>query len=162
MTPSNESNVPPAKRRKLDTATPDEAGSFNAISTSLSRPVSPPVTRRRSPVPNSASLLAPTPTWGFDDVPKQTSTPLPPQPPPSPKVANHSAVSSSEISRRGNKIAVAGGKIKYLTSPFQLTKIRDLAPHQNVDTIELKDILGDPMIRECWNFNFLFELDFVM
>jgi hypothetical protein len=22
--------------------------------------------------------------------------------------------------------------------------------------------LGDPLIKECWNFNFLFDLDFVM
>ncbi|KAJ5150043.1 hypothetical protein N7448_001621 [Penicillium atrosanguineum] len=32
----------------------------------------------------------------------------------------------------------------------------------NVDTVKLRDILGDPMIRECWNFNYLFDVDFVM
>ncbi|KAF2662689.1 phospholipase D/nuclease, partial [Lophiostoma macrostomum CBS 122681] len=51
---------------------------------------------------------------------------------------------------------------QYLASPFQLTRIRDLAPADNVDTITLQDILGDPMIKECWNFNFLFDIDFVM
>jgi tyrosyl-DNA phosphodiesterase-1 len=57
---------------------------------------------------------------------------------------------------------VAGDSTRCVSSPFQLTKIRDLAPHQNVDTVELKNILGDPLIQECWNFNFLFDLDFVM
>jgi len=51
---------------------------------------------------------------------------------------------------------------KFVSSPIQLTRIDDLMPSQNVDTIGLKDILGDPLIKECWNFNFLFDLDFVM
>jgi tyrosyl-DNA phosphodiesterase-1 len=37
-----------------------------------------------------------------------------------------------------------------------------MPPHQNVDAVSLKDILGHPMIKECWNFNYLFDLDFVM
>jgi tyrosyl-DNA phosphodiesterase 1 len=51
---------------------------------------------------------------------------------------------------------------RYVSSPSQLTTIQDLAPHQNVDAVGLGDILGDPMIRECWNFNFLFDVNFVM
>jgi tyrosyl-DNA phosphodiesterase-1 len=47
-------------------------------------------------------------------------------------------------------------------SPVQLTHIEDMAPHQNVDATAIRDILGDPMIKECWNFNFLFDIDFVM
>lgn len=50
----------------------------------------------------------------------------------------------------------------FLPSPIQLTRVKDLAPGQNVDAVGLKDILGDPMIKECWNFNFLFDIDFVM
>ncbi|KAF2180550.1 phospholipase D/nuclease [Zopfia rhizophila CBS 207.26] len=52
--------------------------------------------------------------------------------------------------------------ISYLPSPIQLTRIKELSPAQNVDAVELKDILGDPAIRECWQFNFLFDLDFLM
>ncbi|CAD0086486.1 unnamed protein product [Aureobasidium mustum] len=47
-------------------------------------------------------------------------------------------------------------------SPFQLTKIRDLPASANVDTVTLSDILGDPMIKEQWQFNFLLDIDFIM
>lgn len=49
-----------------------------------------------------------------------------------------------------------------IASPFQLTRIRDLPDEANVDTIGLSDILGDPMIKQCWNFNFLFDIHFIM
>lgn len=26
----------------------------------------------------------------------------------------------------------------------------------------LRDLLGDPMIRECWQFNYLFDVDYLM
>jgi tyrosyl-DNA phosphodiesterase-1 len=47
-------------------------------------------------------------------------------------------------------------------SPFQLTRIRDLPPSSNVDAVSLKDILEDPLIAECWEFNYLHDLDFLM
>ncbi|KAK0701842.1 tyrosyl-DNA phosphodiesterase I [Lasiosphaeria miniovina] len=47
-------------------------------------------------------------------------------------------------------------------SPFHLTRIRDLPPELNVDTIGLNDILGDPLISECWEFNYLHDIDFLM
>lgn len=57
-------------------------------------------------------------------------------------------------------------KISYrvIPSPIQLTHIRDLPEQRgyNVDTVKLRDILGDPMIRECWQFNYLFDVDFLM
>lgn len=49
-----------------------------------------------------------------------------------------------------------------MSSPIQLTRIQDLPAEQNVDAVDLEDILGDVMIRECWNFNFLFDVDWVM
>ncbi len=51
---------------------------------------------------------------------------------------------------------------KVVPSPFQLTRIRDLPAENNVDTVSLRDILGDPLIREVWHFNYLFDLDFLM
>lgn len=51
---------------------------------------------------------------------------------------------------------------EYITSPIQLTRIKDLSDAENEDTVGLGEILGDPMIKECWNFNFLFDIDFVM
>jgi tyrosyl-DNA phosphodiesterase-1 len=53
-------------------------------------------------------------------------------------------------------------RIECISSPIQLTHIRDLPTTNNVDTVKLRDILGDPMIRECWQFNYLFDVDFLM
>ena len=49
-----------------------------------------------------------------------------------------------------------------IASPVQLNFIEELPPASNVDTISLGSILGDVMIKECWLFNYLFDLDFVM
>ncbi|KAH6673783.1 tyrosyl-DNA phosphodiesterase I [Halenospora varia] len=51
---------------------------------------------------------------------------------------------------------------KLISSPFQLTWIRDLPETSNVEAVTLKDILGDPLISECWEFNYLHDLDFLM
>jgi tyrosyl-DNA phosphodiesterase-1 len=51
---------------------------------------------------------------------------------------------------------------KSMKSPFQLTWIRDLPESSNKDAVSLKDILGDPLIAECWEFNYLHNLDFLM
>ena len=32
----------------------------------------------------------------------------------------------------------------------------------NRDTVTLKDILGDPLIAECWEFNYIHDIDFLM
>ncbi|KAF2999748.1 hypothetical protein E8E13_004804 [Curvularia kusanoi] len=157
MRPSKESGVAPAKRRKLNDATTGEAHSASA---SLKRPVSPPLSSRQTPVP-AALLQAAAATWNFDDVPKQTET-LPSQQPPFSQPANESVSTEKTAIRAAEDQRNADDLIECIASPFQLTRIRDLAPHQNVDTVQLKDILGDPMIRECWNFNFLFDIDFVV
>ena len=47
-------------------------------------------------------------------------------------------------------------------SPVQLNFIEELPASSNVDCISLGSILGDPMIKECWLFNYLFDMDFVM
>ena len=55
-------------------------------------------------------------------------------------------------------------EIVFLPSPIQLTHIRDLpaSSGNNVDTVRLRDILGDPMIRECWQFNYCIDVDYLM
>ncbi|KAH7379523.1 tyrosyl-DNA phosphodiesterase I [Pyrenochaeta sp. MPI-SDFR-AT-0127] len=141
---------PPQKRRKLRTDMSEEAAStgalaFESAAKGLDRPISPPLTRRRDPeMPDTF-----TPTWSFSEIPRQTSTPQLPLIPPN-------AAEQSVSERDGSK------DMRFIPSPVQLTRIKELGPHQNVDTVSLKDILGDPMIKECWNFNFLFDLDFVM
>ncbi|KAG5949595.1 hypothetical protein E4U60_003742 [Claviceps pazoutovae] len=47
-------------------------------------------------------------------------------------------------------------------SPWQLTWIRDLPEELNKDAVTLHDILGDALISECWEFNFLHDIDFLM
>ncbi|KAG0649163.1 putative tyrosyl-DNA phosphodiesterase [Hyphodiscus hymeniophilus] len=51
---------------------------------------------------------------------------------------------------------------KIVPSPFQLTWITNLPASSNLDAVSLKDILGDPLIAECWEFNYLHDLDFLM
>ena len=55
-------------------------------------------------------------------------------------------------------------EIVFLPSPIQLTHIRDLpaSSGNNVGTVRLRDILGDPMIRECWQFNYCIDVDYLM
>ena len=54
------------------------------------------------------------------------------------------------------------GPRKTINSPFTLTRIRDLPPWANVHVVSLRDILGDPLISECWEFNYLHDVDFLM
>jgi hypothetical protein len=49
-----------------------------------------------------------------------------------------------------------------ISSPWQLTWIRDLPEELNRDAVTLKDLLGDPLIAECWEFNYLHDIRFLM
>ncbi|EEH04008.1 tyrosyl-DNA phosphodiesterase [Histoplasma capsulatum G186AR] len=53
---------------------------------------------------------------------------------------------------------------RIIPSPIQLTHIRDFAASSgyNTDSVKLRDILGDPLIKECWQFNYMFDVDFLM
>ncbi|KAF9734800.1 hypothetical protein PMIN04_000901 [Paraphaeosphaeria minitans] len=150
---------PPNKRRKLksnvtDTACtppsiPEEAIAGETTETSLQRPISPPPLCSRQRTPCSPTPPASQLHLQIDE--HVTESPR------APSDETAEAVCS----------ATAGGyqhrrELKFASSPFQLTRIRDLAPHQNEDAVGLRDILGDPMIMECWNFNYLFDVGFVM
>lgn len=60
------------------------------------------------------------------------------------------------------KPSVHSNTINMIPSPVQLISIKDLPATTNTDTISLQEILGNPLIRECWIFNFLFDVDFVI
>lgn len=47
-------------------------------------------------------------------------------------------------------------------SPFQLTWVQDLPDAANTDAVTLRDILGNPLIAECWDFNYLHDVDFLI
>jgi tyrosyl-DNA phosphodiesterase-1 len=139
---------PPAKRRKLDADLPIRvvAAQYGRTLRGVDRPISPPLTERKN---NGISETVPTPGWGFGDVPRAASPPA---------AADLAASSQPKAERDGKGV----GSTKYVRAPVQLTRIEDLAPHQNVDAVGLRDILGDPMIKECWNFNYLHDINFVM
>ncbi|KAI0451557.1 tyrosyl-DNA phosphodiesterase [Xylaria acuta] len=48
-----------------------------------------------------------------------------------------------------------------IASPFRLTTIRDLSDALNVDAVSLNDLVGDPLIAELWNFNYLHDIEFL-
>lgn len=49
-----------------------------------------------------------------------------------------------------------------IKSPFQLSWIRDAPTSANVDALTLRGLLGDPLISECWDFNYLHDIDFLL
>lgn len=142
---------PPAKRRRVHVNSLDEeAATEHPTSKGLTRPISPPSSRRKSP---AAAALS-TPTWRFDGLPKKTTTSLP--------LATSVSPVQVQVLDHPQEERDGPNRTEFIASPFQLTRVEDMGPYQNVDTVGLKDLLGDPLIKECWNFNFLFDLDFVM
>lgn len=95
---------------------------------SLSRPISPPPTKRAK---------------GERDA-RQTG--------------NSEAISHPQ-QPAGLESAVAS---RTISSPFRLSWIRDVEPADNVGALTIHDILGDPLIAECWNFNYLHDVDLIM
>ncbi|KAI0478074.1 tyrosyl-DNA phosphodiesterase [Xylaria cf. heliscus] len=49
-----------------------------------------------------------------------------------------------------------------ITSPFRLTLIRGLSDALNVNAVSLNDLIGDPLIAELWDFNYLHDIEFLM
>ena len=94
-------------------------------------------------------------------------------PPPKRNAAAKSGHVQKHVSSDGNAVKgelpvvsdkddVERPKLKVVPSPIHLNFIEELPAISNVDTISLGSILGDPMIKECWLFNYLFDMDFVM
>lgn len=51
---------------------------------------------------------------------------------------------------------------RLIPSPFHLTRIQGLPEAENIDTLTLHEILGNPLIREAWIFNYVFDVDWTM
>lgn len=79
-----------------------------------------------------------------------------------PEAASSGAPQETAASSFSSSEATKHGTTKVFKSPFQLTWIQDLPEAANTDAVTLKDILGDPLIAECWNFNYLHNIDFLM
>jgi len=151
MVSDNEEDTRSSKRRRLELDLAAEAGrtpppliseSGASQRKSLQRPISPPESKRTPLRTPSATPLVQAVTHAINQSPP-----------------------SIPLKTRDDPKATTEDKhdvFTYISSPVQLTGIKDLAADQNVDAVELQDILGDPMIKECWNFNYLFDIDFVM
>ncbi|KAF7867044.1 uncharacterized protein EAF02_009830 [Botrytis sinoallii] len=133
------------KKRKVDDITNDNDNTNTKIARrGIDRSISPPPLRRRR-------TGSPKPVMLED---KEN---------PNQKEVDQKPVEFSEkISMDGKYSVLEHTKREVVKSPFQLTIIRDLPASSNVDAVSLKDILGDPLISECWEFNYLHNLDFLM
>lgn len=104
---------------------------------SLNRSISPPLRTRSQPTQPATDLACP-------------------------ELAND--VLKTADSKQTLDITRPSGPARCIPSPVQLTHIADYPASKgyNVDAVRLRDILGDPMIRECWQFNYMFDVDFLM
>ncbi|KAJ6258616.1 hypothetical protein Dda_6663 [Drechslerella dactyloides] len=103
---------------------------------SLNRDISPPPLRRQAVASNDASSS--TEPASDTNVPKISQTP--------PK----------------SKLDIPSSDTLIISSPFRLTRIRDFPENKNIDTITITDILGNPLIREIWSFNFMHDLEWMV
>jgi len=168
--------VPPHKRLKLNDGTsiqPDPAklrSQRSAFLLSLSRPVSPPL---QSVGPSNHNgclqeILQPTSSaiGGFThpqtDI--QTSPLLAPP-------IKHGAVQDFEqmTAAKGrpdplssDPILTKGPTSRIVASPFRLTRIHGLPSSANIDTVNIKELLGSPLIKEAWIFNYCHDVHWTM
>lgn len=149
----------PPKRRKLE----DSVGSqVKRPISSLDRDISPPVRRQRALAPQKDNHDDPTEnhqlatTVGkerkeviMDDDTESDSDDH--------DASTHSSMESRKVPSKSKQPPA-----RVLPSPIRLTRIQHLPSSHNVDSVGLRDLIGDPMIKECWQFNYLLDLDFIM
>jgi tyrosyl-DNA phosphodiesterase 1 len=75
------------------------------------------------------------------------------------RLQNVAESSSYQASTQASKASSSPAIVR---SPFQLTSIQDLPAALNADTVTLKGLLSSPLIAECWEFNYLHDVDFLM
>ena len=105
---------------------------------------------------------------------RNSSTLNAPISPPKRRLAAGSTISGDESHHQGkdhstlkytakqSDLTHTGQDFKAISSPVQLIRIPGLKESENLDTLGIRDILGDPLIRECWAFNFCFDVDWLM
>ncbi|KAK6352316.1 hypothetical protein TWF730_009146 [Orbilia blumenaviensis] len=109
-------------------------------SSSLNRDISPPPLRRQSAAVSMVATVT-------------SSTNSPAIVSSLAETANRTETQPLEISDNADLI---------ISSPFKLTHIRNLTINKNIDTITISDILGSPLIREIWSFNFMHDLEWMV
>lgn len=135
----------------------NRAAFLDSLST---RPISPPRILRSGT--NSPRLVTPQENAVVveiedDDVSTASESPTQPQSPRD--VSTTSKNTQYGFSQPG---IIKSSTHTLISSPFRLMSIRDLPASQNRDTVSLHDILGNPLIKEAWVFNFCFDIDWMM
>lgn len=151
----------PPKRRKLEEAVGSQV---SRILPSLDRDISPPVRPKRASAPTRVSHDDPTVNsrlaTAIGQEPKDTTIDEATESDFDGDDHDASACNSMESEKTASKSKPS--PVRILPSPIQLTRIQNLASSHNVDSVSLRDLIGDPMIKECWQFNYLLDLDFIM
>lgn len=130
---------PPHKRQRLskDANNPEEASSeILFFPRTLGHPVSPPLQKR----------------------PRSTAPSVEQKEEIGPSTESTTGEESSSSSTQSHDASAN----RVFSSPFHLTWVQDLPDAANTDAVTLRDLLGDPLIAECWNFNYLHDVDFLM
>ncbi|KAK5093354.1 hypothetical protein LTR70_004726 [Exophiala xenobiotica] len=141
---------PPAKKPRLDGSHAEQVrAQRSAFLSTLSRSVSPP----RSRSSDASTLL----TSDKD----RTQTRLQPETTP-PQQMTSGRTDGQTYVPNGVSFTAPNGTGRAISSPFQLTRVRDLPAKDNIDTVSLHDILGDPLIKQAWIFNFCFDVNWTM
>lgn len=158
----------PAKRRKPDISESNTTGSGRTPPpSSLTRSITPPSRLRKAPPSDptpaneeeTGSEAEEGAKHNEDD--DETSSEAEDEDEPAPPSAGTIILETPEKAAKQNSPATQRQQ-QIFKSPFQLTKIRDYPPQYNIDTVTLSDLLGDPLISECWEFNYLHDIDFLM
>ena len=152
---------PASKRPRLDDGEHADPGLVRvqraAFLSSVSRNISPPPSTRATPDVEAAAASK------KDALESNVSFSM--------SKGQHRAIQTGRrhIERNDQHLDMRKGSVNtssrrnvVLPSPFTLTKIRDLPASSNVDTVSLHDILGNPLIKEAWVFNFCFDIDWMM
>lgn len=134
-----------------------------AFLNSISRPISPPGVLRSGT--NSPRHITPQTNPVVIEIDEEENIPTEPLPqlrPPRHEMSTKSTqneVSKVEPAESSQKF---NGVPTVISSPFRLMTIRDLPASQNKETVSLHHILGNPLIKEAWIFNFCFDIDWMM
>ncbi|ROW16650.1 hypothetical protein VPNG_01554 [Cytospora leucostoma] len=116
--------------------------------------------RRLSVDDDGITTAGTTGTTGGSSTPRSLNHPVSP-----PRKRNRPTPTPAEDIKPQSDIATPNSlnsEKRIFKSPFQLTWIRDLPDSANNDAVTLGDILGEPLIAECWNFNYLHDIDFML
>ena len=133
----------PKKRRTNDISSNSEPSTLPRSSRALTRDISPP------------------PKWGrngehFIDEDKETANKAP-------NMSNEKGKQSTIVSTANCSIVASPkSSSRWIPSPIHLTRVEGLSLANNVDCLSLGDLIGNPLIKECWAFNYLFDVEFLL